>query len=133
VQALKNAISCLLDLDRANVSAAVEQLRDFNEYSGNQFSAHLAEEETTLFPLLEQHATGGRELVARLRQEHQDMYRKREDFAKCLRIAVEVEDELPRMVLRDLLADGWLLWEMLDKHAHNETRAVHECIMRSLE
>jgi hypothetical protein len=131
VQALKNAVSCLLDPDRADVPAVLEQLRDFNEYFTKEFSAHLAEEETTLFPLLERHAAGGPELVARLRQEHQDMCRKREEFAKYLGIAVEVGDELPRMVLRDLMTDGWLLWGMLDRHAHEETRAVNECVLRS--
>jgi hypothetical protein len=131
VKALKNALSCLLDPDRADVPAVVEQLRDFNEYFTKEFSAHLTEEETALFPPLERHATGGPELVARLRQEHQDMCRKREEFAKYLGIAVEVGDELPRMVLRDLFTDGWLLWDMLDKHAHEETRAVNQCVMQS--
>jgi hemerythrin-like domain-containing protein len=132
VQALKNAVSSLLDPDHADVQAVVEQLRDLNMYFAKEFSAHTAEEETTLFPLLERNAPGGRELVARLRQEHQDICRKREEFANCLGIAVEVGDEIPRMVLRDLLADGWLLWELLDKHAHTETQAVHRCVTQAL-
>ena len=36
------------------------------------------------------------------------------------------------MVLRDLLAYGWELWELLDNHAHAETQAVHQCVAQSL-
>ena len=43
-----------------------------------------------------------------------------------------VEAELlARVVLRDLVAYGWELGDLLDEHAHTETRAVHPCIARS--
>jgi hemerythrin-like domain-containing protein len=132
VQALKQAVSGLLDLDHADVQAVVAQLRDSNAFFSTQFETHMQEEETTLFPLLERYATDGPGLVARLRQEHAELRHKLEAFGNCLQVAVEVEDELPRMVLRDLLTDGWALWEMLDQHAHTETRAVSECIAISM-
>jgi hypothetical protein len=132
VRELKNAVSRLLDPDKADVPAVIAQLRDLNEYFALEFSEHSAEEETTLFPLLERHAPDGPALVARLRKDHREICLRREEFANCLTVALEVEDELPRMVVRDLLTDGWALWEMLDKHAHDETQAAHAVIALSM-
>ncbi len=132
MQALKQAVSGLLDLEHADVHAIVAQLRDSNAFFSTQFETHMQEEETTLFPLLERFAADGPALVARLRQEHAELRRRLEAFGNCLHVAVEVEDELPRMVLRDLLTDGWALWEMLDQHAHTETQGLRECIAISM-
>jgi len=49
-----------------------------------------------------------------------------------LHIADELKDKLPDMVLWDLVTYGWGLWDLLDTHAHAETRAVHQCIARTL-
>ncbi len=74
----------------------------------------------------------GPELVALLRAEHSEILRKREELGNCLEVAGGLEDRLPRAVVRDLLGYGWELWELLDHHAHAETRAVHRCLARSL-
>jgi hypothetical protein len=133
IQGLKDAVSCLLDPDHADVPDVLAKLWELDEFFAKEFSAHTAEEETTLFPLFERYAPDGPALVSRLRQEHLEICRKREEFSNYLQIAIGVQDELPRMVLRDMLTDGWLLWEMLDRHAHTETRAVQECVMRALQ
>jgi hemerythrin-like domain-containing protein len=130
VQALREAINCLLDPDDPDARAALDRLREMNDYFATRFEAHLEDEEKELFPLLEQ-APGGRELVAGLRQEHEEIRRRRDELGKCLGIASAVEDELPRMVLRDLLAYGWELWDLLDRHAHAETQAVQSGLFRT--
>ena len=68
----------------------------------------------------------------RLRREHAEIRRKREELDNCLALAGELEDGLPKRVLRDLLTYGWELWELLDNHAHTETQAVHQCITQSV-
>ena len=70
------------------------------------------EEGETSVPLLEKRS-GCASLVARLREEHEAIRRKREDFANCLQVAGELEDNLPRAVLRDLVFDGWELWTLM--------------------
>jgi hypothetical protein len=74
----------------------------------------------------------GPELVACLRREHEELRRKREEFGNCLELAIELEGGLTKTVLRDLLGYGWDLWDLLDKHAHVETRALHQYLARSL-
>jgi hypothetical protein len=66
--------------------------------------------------------------VARLRQDHDDIRRRRQEFGDCLEIAESLDGGPPPMVVRDLLAYGWELWERLDNHAHAETQAVRQCI-----
>ena len=63
VQGLKDVVSCLLDPDRADVPDVVAKLWELDEYFAKEFPAHVAEEETKLFPLLERCAPGGPELV----------------------------------------------------------------------
>jgi len=132
MRALKDAVGCLLDPEGTDPRQVVERLRDLNDYFATQFASHMEEEETTLFPLLEQQEQGGPELVAHLRAEHGEILRKREELGNCLEVAGGMEARLPRAVLRDLLGYGWELWELLDHHAHAETRAVHRCLARSL-
>jgi hypothetical protein len=132
VHALKEAVMCVLDPGDLDTHRFLGRLREMNEYFATHFAAHLEEEEATLFPLLERHTPGGAELVGRLRLEHEEIRRKREDFGNCVGVATDVEDNLPRAVRRDLITLGWELWELLDDHAHVETRAVHECVGRYL-
>jgi hemerythrin-like domain-containing protein len=128
VQALRETVADVFDPANVDAQRVVNRFRDINNYFATQFTAHMEEEEMTLFPFLEEYKPGGRELVARLRQEHAEILRKREEFGNCVEFAAELEDGITRMVLRDLLAYGWELWEHLDRHAHTETRAVHECL-----
>jgi iron-sulfur cluster repair protein YtfE (RIC family) len=132
VQALKDAISRLMDPDVEDPDGVLDQLREISAYLATQFEAHMEEEETTLFPLLERQPEG-RDLVARLRREHDEIRRRREEFGDCLAVAEGLEGGAPKMVLVDLLIYGWDLWEFLDNHAHLETQAVHKCLARSLK
>lgn len=131
IRALRNVVILLLDTPTADPRRALGQLREIKDYLNTQLEAHFDEEDETLFPLLEKQP-GGPPLVARLREEHEAIRRKREDFANCLQVAGELEDNLPRAVLRDLVFDGWELWTLLDRHAHAETEAVQECVVRAL-
>jgi len=132
MQALKDIVGCVLNLEDTNSYRVLKRLQDLNDYFVTHFASHMEEEERTLFPLLEQQEAGGPELVAHLRAEHGEILRKREELGNCLAVASGLEDHLPRAVLRDLLCYGWELWELLDHHAHAETRAVHRCLARSL-
>jgi iron-sulfur cluster repair protein YtfE (RIC family) len=132
VQSLKDAVGWLLDPQGVDGEKVLDKFRVLNEYFATQFAAHMAEEETTLFPLLERRAPDGAALVARLREAHTEINQKREELESCLEVATDLEDGPPRMVLRDLVAYGWELWKALDDHAHAETRAVQECLDRSL-
>jgi iron-sulfur cluster repair protein YtfE (RIC family) len=130
VQALKETVCFLLDPEDADLRRVLAQLRDSDNYFATRFLTHMEEEEAILFPLLEGDRPGGPELVERLRSEHTEIRRKREELGTCLEVASGL-DNLPRAVLRDLLTYGWELWELLDNHAHVETRALHECVTRA--
>jgi iron-sulfur cluster repair protein YtfE (RIC family) len=130
---LKETACYLLDPAGTNPRQVLERLRGLHNYFSTQFTAHMQEEETTLFPLLEQHQLGGPELVARLRREHAEIRRRCDELGNCLEVADELENEFPRAVLRDLLTYGWDLWELLDNHAHTETRAVHHYLAQTFE
>jgi hypothetical protein len=131
VQALKDAVCGLFDTLDADPRPALVRLRDSNEFFATHFATHMEEEETALFPLLERCAPEGPELVARLRREHVELRRRREELGTCLGVAIGLEGRIPRMVLRDLVAYGWDLWDLLHNHAHTETRAVHQCAASS--
>ena len=131
IQALKETVCRLLDPEM-NAGQVLDQLREIHAYLATQFEMHMEEEESTLFPLLEQEKPEGADLVARLRQEHAEIRRRREEFVNCLWVAGDLEGGPPPMVLWDLLQYGWDLWEFLDNHAHVETRAVHQCVNRSV-
>jgi hemerythrin-like domain-containing protein len=131
MRALKETASYFLGLGGTTPRQVIDRLRSLHDYFATQFTAHMAEEESTLFPLLEQHHPEGPELVARLRREHGEIRRRCEELGKCLEVADDLEDECPRMVLRDLLAYGWDLWELLDDHARTETRAIHRYLAQT--
>jgi hemerythrin-like domain-containing protein len=130
IQALKETVTLLLDPE--DPSQVLDRLREVHAYFATQFESHLDEEETTLFPLLERYRPEGPELVARLRREHEELRRKRNELGDCLEVADGLEGGPPPMVLLDVLAYGWDLWELLDNHAHVESRALHECLAQSL-
>jgi hemerythrin-like domain-containing protein len=132
MQALKDAVCELLDLDTGDPGPVLDRLWDSNEYFATQFASHLAEEEAALFPLLERLHSEGPALVNRLRREHGEIRRKREELGNCLELAVELKEGLTPTVIRDVLTYGWELWALLDDHARLETQAVHQCLMQSL-
>jgi hemerythrin-like domain-containing protein len=132
VRALKEAVSGVLAAPDLSSDKILERFRNIHRFFTTQFEDHLREEEHTLFPLLVQQLPGGAEVVARLRREHEEIRSKREDLGNCLHVAGELEDYLPDMVMRDMLTYGWRLWEMLDNHAHAETKAVQQCLTRCL-
>jgi iron-sulfur cluster repair protein YtfE (RIC family) len=130
IQALKDSVADVLGSQGEDAHKALSRLREYDSYFATQFEAHLDEEEITLFPLLQKCRPEGAQLVDHLRQEHDEIRRKREEFENCLDVAAQLGVKVPRSVLRDVLAYGWELWELLDNHAHVETRAVHECLAR---
>jgi hypothetical protein len=129
---LKDALSCLLEPGKIDPRPVLARLLESNEFIATRFQAHMEEEERTLLPLLERQP-GGPALVARLRRDHAEIRRLREEFGKCLAVALQIEDEPPKMVLRDVFAFGWELWDALDDHAHAETRAAHQVAGRHLQ
>jgi hemerythrin-like domain-containing protein len=132
MQALKDVVHCLLEPKQVNAPQLLTRFQEIHDYFATQFEAHLDEEDTTLFPLLEQSGSAEAELVGRLRDEHDQIRRKRAELSDCLHIARELEDALPEQVMLDLLAYGWGLWDLLDRHAHEETRAVQDHLTRFL-
>lgn len=132
IAALKDCIGILLRPGSRDLHPVLHRLKEISDYLETNFTAHLLEEETTLFPLLEQLKPDGPELVGRLRLEHEEIRGMREELSNCLGVAFDLEENLPRAVVRDLLIDAWELWDLLDKHAHIETQAVRECVGRYL-
>jgi iron-sulfur cluster repair protein YtfE (RIC family) len=133
LQALKEAVDHLLSPGDCDSTRALARLQEIRVHLSTLFESHMEEEETTLFPLLEQHKPEGAELVARLRLEHDQIRGKREELGNCIEVAAGLENGPPIMVLRDLFAYGWELWELLDNHAHAETHALHQCAPQFLE
>jgi iron-sulfur cluster repair protein YtfE (RIC family) len=131
VQSLKDTVTHLAG-PKKDLRRGLRRLREMHDYFSTHLESHMAEEETALFPLLEECRPDGSALVAKLRQDHEEIRRRREEFGKSLEVARQLEESLPSAVLRDLLAYAWELWEMLDNHAHEETRAVHQCLSRAL-
>ena len=128
VQALKELVSGLLAPEDFDARQVLERLRDLEAFFATVLANHMDEEETTLFPLLEQYHDGGPALVTRLRGEHDEIRRLLAAFNNSLGVALDLQDGLPRAVLWDLLVDGWELWELLDKHAHAETESMRQCL-----
>jgi hemerythrin-like domain-containing protein len=126
MQALRETVQHLLEPGPDGLDRALRRLRDLHAYFVKAFESHMVEEETALFGLLEQRHPTGRDLVARLRQEHDTIRRHCEEFGGSLAVATDLEDRLPRVVVRDLLTYGWEFWEALDQHAYVETQAVHQ-------
>jgi len=132
MQALKEAVGRLVEPAGADLQGALRRLRQLHTYFGTRFDSHLEEEEAGLFPLLEEGMLEGPELVTRLRQEHDEIRRRCEEFGNSLQVAADLGDDPPTMVLWDLVVYGWDFWEVLDDHAHAETRALHQCLARML-
>jgi iron-sulfur cluster repair protein YtfE (RIC family) len=129
VKGLKDAVGCLMG-PGANLHDALERLRDLNRFFSTAFEAHMQEEEVTLFPLLEKDGPEGAAVVRRLQDDHAEIRRRLEEFDKSLYVASGTEDDPQKMVVRDLLAFGWDLWDILDEHARLETDAVRQCLVR---
>jgi hemerythrin-like domain-containing protein len=132
VQVLQQLALALLEPEISDAPRLFARLRELNNYFATQFVTHLDEEETTLFPLLEQFEPEGPALAKRLRQEHEELRRRLGEFDSCLEIATELQDRPPRTVLEDLRAYTWDLWQLLDSHAHLETEGLHDCLTRYL-
>jgi hemerythrin-like domain-containing protein len=128
MQALRETVQHLLEPGPDGLDRALRRLRDLHAYFVTAFESHVTEEETALFGVLEQGHPTGRDLVARLRQEHETIRRRCEELGNSLAVATDLEDRLPRVVVRDLLTYGWEFWEVLDQHAYVETQAVHQCL-----
>jgi hypothetical protein len=90
IQALKDAVCRLLEPE-VDVAQVIDQHREIHAYLATQFEAHMEEEETTLFPLLERQGSEDSGLVVRLRQQHAEIRRRREEFGNCLRVAGDLE------------------------------------------
>jgi hemerythrin-like domain-containing protein len=132
MQALKDMMTALATPESSDLSQLFARLQELNNYFVTQFTTHMDEEETSLFPLLEQFPPDGSALAAQLREEHTALRRRVEDFNRCLAVALELQERPPRAVLRDLLTYTWELWGLLDKHAHSESQGLHACLDRYL-
>jgi DUF438 domain-containing protein len=132
IATLKQSVECLLSPDQKDIRHVLRRLKEVNDYLGENLRSHMLREETELFPLIEQLGLEGPGLVERLREDHEEILQKQDEFASSLAIALEIEDILPKMVRRDLLIDGWALWDLLSKHAFAETQAVEQCLTRHL-
>jgi hemerythrin-like domain-containing protein len=132
LQALHEVVAALMSPAEIDVPEVFGRLRELDNYFVTQFTTHMDEEEKTLFPLLERVTPDGAALVEHLRQDHTELRGKLNDFSNCLSVALELQDRPPRVVLRDLLTYSWQLWDLLDRHAYEETHGIHECIRRHL-
>jgi iron-sulfur cluster repair protein YtfE (RIC family) len=130
MHALKETIGRLLSPDGLDTARELRKLRELDAYFAIELMTHMDEEEITLFPLLERQHPQGAALALRLRQEHEEIRRKLNAFNNSLGVAQELNDNLPRAVLWDLVVDGWELWELLDEHARLETDGVRQCVTR---
>jgi iron-sulfur cluster repair protein YtfE (RIC family) len=129
IKGLKVTAGCLLE-PQADYRGALERLRDLNRFFATAFETHMQEEEVNLFPVLEGERPGNAALVRQLKNEHTEIRRRLEEFHKSLCVASDTEDYPQKMVVRDLVAYGWELWEILNDHARLETQAVHQCLAR---
>ena len=133
VQALREIVVALMAPEGIDAPGVFARLRELDNYFSTQFATHIDEEEKTLFPLLEHFSPEGLALAKQLRQEHDELRRKLDGFTSCLTVAIELKNRPPKAVLEDLLIYTWDLWELLDKHAHAETRGVNECLKQALK
>jgi hemerythrin-like domain-containing protein len=133
ITALKESIESLLDPAGGCWQELLHRLKEINDFLETKFAAHQEQEEKALFPLLELLGPYGTRVVQRLQQEHDAIRGKQKEFAGCLVMAFELQDNFPKAVLRDLVIDAWALWDLLDKHAAAETQAVQQCFTRYLQ
>jgi hemerythrin-like domain-containing protein len=132
VQALADAVNAVLDRCAGDPAELLDRFRKIHTFLSTHFEAHMEEEETRLFPLLAEGKPGGPELVSHLRREHAEIRTKRQEFGDCLDVAGDLDEGLPDMVVLDLVTYAWDLWEILDNHAHRETRAVQQRLLQGL-
>lgn len=132
LQALKETLRSLTGTERSPCPVLVRLNEETNRFT-KRFAEHTREEEKTLFPFLAEHLPDEPNLVGGLRQQHDAISRKREEFRDCLAMAQELGDGLSRAVLLDVLASGWELLDLLDEHAREETKAVQKCFSRYLQ
>jgi hypothetical protein len=99
------------------------RLQEANNRFAGRFAEHAAEEDQSLFPFLAENLPDEPDLVGDLRQEHEEITHKREEFRDCLAMAQELGNALSRAILLDVFASGWELFDFLDRHARNETTA----------
>jgi hemerythrin-like domain-containing protein len=128
MQTLKEILGCLMQPSGINAPQVFGRLRELSDFFSTQLTIHMDEEEKTLFPLLEKCSPEQSPVVKQLREEHEMFRRKMAEFESSLAVAQDLQDRPPAVVLRDLLIDASELWELLDKHAHTETKAVHACL-----
>jgi hemerythrin-like domain-containing protein len=128
MQSLKETVSCLMYRQPEDARQILLQLREMNKYFSTEFTCHADEEEQTLFPLLEEYHPEASNVSARLRGGHDAIRRSCEEFDNSLQVALDLEDGLNKIVVRDVFISGWRLWELLDDHAHEETQAIHQCL-----
>ncbi len=128
VQALREMVVELMTPEAIDAPRVFARLHELENFFSTQFVTHLDEEENTLFPLLELFPPEGPALAKQLRQEHDELRRKLEEFSSCLTIAIELQDRPPATVIEDLLVYTWDLWELLDEHAYEETRGLKRAL-----
>jgi hypothetical protein len=133
VQALKEMVTCLLEPEKLDAKRVFGRLKELDDFFVTQFTIHMDEEEKTLFPLLEQFPAEGAALAKRLRQEHETLRGKMKEFSNSVGVALDLQDRPPAVLLRDLLIDAWELWEILDKHAHDETQGIQACLQKQMK
>jgi hemerythrin-like domain-containing protein len=132
LELVKESLGCLMkpEITRAPV---IQKFQDLVQAIAARFSAHLAQQEVQLFPFLLKHLPEEPDLVSDLRKEHDQIEHKMEEMSNCLKVALELEENVPHAVLWDIATYGWELWELLDSHAHRETRAVRQCFSKFLQ
>ncbi len=132
MQLLRDTVIALLDHKPSDGPRILDRFEAIKDFFANQFASHLEEEELTLFKFLEEGSQEDAELVAVLREEHEAIVRKVDEFSGCLQVARDVQENLPIMVKRDLIDYGWELLNLIDTHAHKETTAVQEKVRKRL-
>ncbi len=130
MQLLRETVIVLLDRQPVPAQRILDRFEDIKEFFANQFASHLEEEELTLFVFLEEASAEGAGIVRVLREEHEAIVRKVQEFSDCLQVARDVEENLPIMVQRDLIDYGWELLDLIDTHAHKETKAVQDQVRK---
>jgi hemerythrin-like domain-containing protein len=128
LQALQEGLGGLTGTARSR-QLALLRLSEVNDLLANRFAEHALEEETALFPFLARNLPDEPDLVDSLRQEHEEIAGKREEFGDCLAMA----QELGHGLTREIIASGWELLDLLDRHAQRETQAVQKCFARYLQ
>jgi hypothetical protein len=131
LRALQQALGCLRE-PGSDAARFLRRLQTFNQAIAARFSAHVAQQEVHVLPYLQNNLPDEPGLVATLREEHEKIKSKLGEWDSCLKVALQLES-VPHAVLLDILAYGWEVWELLDRHAHRETTALGRCFGRFLQ